>query len=199
MGADDVAVEMVDDEAAPLELGFDVVRDCRLAGAREAGEPEDEPAHGATRPMSVEGVWGNREVPPQATKKGARGGNLVSPDGSGPKASDVHVCSPHSVRSVPAQRPSRPLPGCVECVSPIDSYPWSCSLLYGRARSRIYAQQSSSLQSASGLAFQSSCFSSQPSFGASARSGDCSRRIPVIQASRSSRARLSGSILAIAR
>src|SRR6478735_7383547 len=111
MGADDVAVEMVDDEAAPLELRLDVVRDRRLAGARQTGEPENEPAH---------------------------------------------VCSPHSVRSVPAQRPSRPLPGCVECVSPIDSYPWSCSLLYGRARSRIYAQQSSSLQSASGLAFQSS-------------------------------------------
>ena len=33
----------------------------------------------------------------------------------------VHVCSPHSVRSVPAQRPSRPLPGAVECVSPIES------------------------------------------------------------------------------
>ncbi len=32
-----------------------------------------------------------------------------------------HVCSPHSVRSVPAQRPSRPAPGTVECVSPIDA------------------------------------------------------------------------------
>ena len=76
MGADDVAVEVVDDEAAALELGLDVVRDRRLARAREAREPEDEAAH---------------------------------------------VCSPHSVRSVPAQRPSRPLPGSVECVSPIES------------------------------------------------------------------------------
>ena len=61
------------------------------------------------------------------------------------------------------------------------------------------AQQSSSVQSASGFAFQSSCFSSQPSFGASARVGDWSRRMPVIQQSRSSSARLSGSTFAIAR
>ena len=38
-----------------------------------------------------------------------------------PEDEPAHVWSPHSVRSVPAQRPSRPLPGCVECVSPIDS------------------------------------------------------------------------------
>ena len=74
--ADDVAVEVVDNEAAPFELRLDVVRDRRLACARKAREPEDEPAH---------------------------------------------VCNPHSVRSVPAQRPSRPLPGTVECVSPIES------------------------------------------------------------------------------
>ena len=36
VGADDVAVEVVDDEAAPLELRLDVVRDRRLARAREA-------------------------------------------------------------------------------------------------------------------------------------------------------------------
>ena len=30
-------------------------------------------------------------------------------------------CSPHSVRSLPAQRPSRPSPGRVECVSPMDA------------------------------------------------------------------------------
>src|SRR5262249_11465698 len=75
-GADDVAVEVVDTEAAPFELRLDVVGDRRLARAREASEPENEPAH----------VW-----------------------------------IPHSVRSVPAQRPSRPLPGTVECVSPIES------------------------------------------------------------------------------
>src|SRR6478609_9606034 len=104
---DDVAVEVVDNEAAPLELRLDDVRDRGLACAGQAGEPEDEPGH----------VW-----------------------------------IPHSVLSVPAQRPSRPLPGRVECVSPIDSYPWSCSSLYGRPRSRMYAQQSSSDQSASGFA-----------------------------------------------
>ena len=84
MGADDVAVEVVDDEAAPLELRLDVVRDRRLAGARQAGEPEDEPAHETA--------------------------SFVEP-----------VCIPHSVRSVPAQRPARPLPGSVECTSPIES------------------------------------------------------------------------------
>ena len=78
--ADDVAVEVLDDEAAPLELRLDDVRDRRLARARQAREPEDEAC-----------------------------------------AVLVHVCSPHSVRSVPAQRPSRPLPGSVECVSPIES------------------------------------------------------------------------------
>src|SRR3954467_520360 len=37
------------------------------------------------------------------------------------------TCSPHSVRSLPAQRPSRPAPGSVEWTSPIDAYPWSWS------------------------------------------------------------------------
>ena len=50
----------------------------------------------------------------------------------------------------------------------------------------MYAQQSSSLQSASGFAFHSSCAASQPSFGAFARVGDWSRRTPVIQQSSSS-------------
>src|SRR5204863_8587861 len=88
--ANDVAVEMVDDEAALLELGLHDVRDRRLAGRAEPCEPDDEAAHGAT---SAEGI----------------------------------VWIPHSVLSVPAQRPERPLPGCVECQSPIESYPWSCS------------------------------------------------------------------------
>ena len=34
---------------------------------------------------------------------------------------------PHSIRSVPAQRPSRPAPGTVQWVQPIDSKPRSCS------------------------------------------------------------------------
>ena len=47
------------------------------------------------------------------------------------------VWMPHSTLSVPAQRPERPAPGCVECVSPIESYPWSCSGLYGSPRARM--------------------------------------------------------------
>ncbi len=61
----------------------------------------------------------------------------------------------------------------------------------------MYDQHCSSLQSARGLAFQSSCTSSQPSFGAPARVADWSRRSPVIQASRSESAALSGATLRI--
>jgi hypothetical protein len=42
--ADGVAVEVLDDVAAPVELRPDEVRDGGLAGAREPGEPEREPA-----------------------------------------------------------------------------------------------------------------------------------------------------------
>ena len=40
--AHDVAVERVDEQAAALELGRHELGDRRLAGARKAGEPEDE-------------------------------------------------------------------------------------------------------------------------------------------------------------
>ena len=43
----------------------------------------------------------------------------------------AQTCRPHSVFSLPAQRPSRPLPGCVQCVQPIEAYPPSCSGWYG--------------------------------------------------------------------
>ena len=109
------------------------------------------------------------------------------------------VWIPHSTLSRPAHRPERPAPGSVEWMSPIDSYPRSCSGLYGSSRARMYSQHISSVQLASGFAFQSSCCSSQPSFGASARVGDWSRRIPVTQASRPASAVTSGATLAIAR
>src|SRR4029079_16743305 len=100
MRPDDVAVEMVDDVAALLELGLDDVRHRRLPCARQAGEPDDEAAHAPTSPDGI--VW-----------------------------------MPHSVLSVPAQRPSRPAPGCVECTSPIEPYPPSCNRLYGMALHRM--------------------------------------------------------------
>ena len=31
------------------------------------------------------------------------------------------TCSPHSVLSIPVQRPSRPVPGSVQCVQPIEA------------------------------------------------------------------------------
>ena len=65
---------------AALELGLDDVRDRRLAGGREAGEPDDEAGHALRL-----------------------------------------VCRPHSTLSDPAQRPSRPAPGAVQWVQPIDA------------------------------------------------------------------------------
>ena len=56
MRADDVAVEVVDDEAAPLELRLDDVRDRRLARAREPGEPEDEALAHAARVQPAFGL-----------------------------------------------------------------------------------------------------------------------------------------------
>src|SRR5204863_5642338 len=56
-----------------LELGSDL-HQLRPIGTRPR-------AHRA-RPMSGEEAWGSREVPPQTTKKGARGGNTVSPTGA---------------------------------------------------------------------------------------------------------------------
>ena len=41
----------------------------------------------------------------------------------------AYVCSPHSAFSIPDQRPSRPVPGLVQCVQPIDAYPCSWSSL----------------------------------------------------------------------
>jgi hypothetical protein len=43
----------------------------------------------------------------------------------------AQTCRPHSVFSLPAQRPSRPVPGCVQCVQPIEANPPSCSGWYG--------------------------------------------------------------------
>ena len=37
----------------------------------------------------------------------------------------------------PPSGPRGPLPGCVQCVQPIEAYPWSCSGWYGRSRSTM--------------------------------------------------------------
>ena len=42
VGADDVAVQVVDQDAAPLQLGADDLGDGALSGAGEPGEPEGE-------------------------------------------------------------------------------------------------------------------------------------------------------------
>ncbi len=60
---------------------------------------------------------------------------------------------PHSVLSVPAQRPERPSPGWVHVAQPIDAKPWSWSGWYGSPRSKIRFQTSFSVQNASGLYF----------------------------------------------
>jgi hypothetical protein len=48
-----VAVEVLDDVAAPVELGPDEVRDRGLASAREPGEPEGEAAVALARRLRV--------------------------------------------------------------------------------------------------------------------------------------------------
>ena len=87
MRAHDVAVQMLDEEAALLELRLDDIRNRRLAGGGQTREPDDEPTHVSSSFTS----------------------------------SDATVWMPHSVLSVPAQRPARPSPGCVECTSPIEA------------------------------------------------------------------------------
>ena len=64
----------------------------------------------------------------------ALGGDLAHDvDGLGLEVLEVgQTCRPHSVFSLPAQRPSRPLPACVQCVQPIESYPRSCNGLRGQ-------------------------------------------------------------------
>ena len=79
--AHDVAVEAVDEHAALLELGGDEAGDRRLAGGRQAREPDDEAAAHLVR-TDVQAALGLRAA---------------------------------------AQRPSRPAPGCVQCVQPIEA------------------------------------------------------------------------------
>ena len=59
--ADDVAVEVLDDQAAPLELGPDVVGDRRLAGPGEAREPQGEAAAGYS--ISCSSVYRRSSIP----------------------------------------------------------------------------------------------------------------------------------------
>ena len=51
--AHDVAVELLDEQASPLQLGRDEIRDRRLARPGEAGEPECEPDHFVWMPHSI--------------------------------------------------------------------------------------------------------------------------------------------------
>src|SRR5206468_12983144 len=51
LSAHDVAVEVVDEKSALLELGLDDVRHRRLAGCRQSREPDDEDVHGASPTM----------------------------------------------------------------------------------------------------------------------------------------------------
>ena len=112
--ADVVAVQVLDDEAAPVELGADEVRDGRLAGAREPGEPEREAARPDVRRLRVlrrVDVVGH--VPPSGVSK----------------------WMPHSSLSEPAQRPARSSSsgeiGRVHGMHPIERKPTSWSGLYG--------------------------------------------------------------------
>ena len=136
-----------------LELALDERADRRLAGGREAREPEHEAAHdvSSTAPRLV----GAHRVDAAL--------DLV---GAGP-AARAALARLRRVRVADRVVARGRAAGCTAARAR------GCS---PSTRRRV--------QSASGFAFQSSCCSSQPSFGASARVGDWSRRMPVIQASR---------------
>src|SRR5438034_7988614 len=109
-----VPVEVLDDEAAPVELRPDEVRDRGLPRAGEPGEPERE----ATRPdvrrlRMLGGVDVVGHLPPTGVSR----------------------WMPHSSLSEPAQRPARSsssgLIGRVHGMQPIERKPTSWSGLYG--------------------------------------------------------------------
>src|SRR5262249_10332868 len=81
--ADVVAVQVLDDQAALVELGPDDVRDRRLSGTREAGEPERETALAAALRLRV----------------------VVRVDVI--RHAFLSTWMPHSSLSEPAQRPAR--------------------------------------------------------------------------------------------
>ena len=111
MRADGVAVEVLDDEAAAVELGPDEVRDRRLPGAREPGEPQREAAVSLVLRLRV----------------------LVRIDVLGHASFPVWSSRwiPHSSLSDPAQRPARSSSsgaiGRVQGMQPIERYPESWS------------------------------------------------------------------------
>src|SRR5205085_5791989 len=82
---DGVAVQVLDDQAAALELRPDEVGDCRLPRAREAGEPEREAALAPALRLRV----------------------LVRIDVLRHSPPCVSEWMPHSSLSEPAQRPAR--------------------------------------------------------------------------------------------
>ncbi len=130
MRAHGVAVEVLDDRAALLELRADEVRDRRLAGAGEAGEPEREAA--AARPVRTRDARGRR-----CAHAGARDGDHRSfvPFALSLDIARLVQWRPHSSLSEPAQRPARssssgPSGGCRGC-SRSNGSPASCSGLYG--------------------------------------------------------------------
>src|SRR4029453_13203257 len=127
-----VPVEVLDDEAAPVELGPDEMGDGGLPRAREPGEPEREAAGpDGGRPGGVGRIDGVGHVPPIGVSK----------------------WMPHSSLSEPAQRPARSSSsgaiGRVHGMHPIERKPTSWSGLYGISFTVMYAQTRFSSQSAS--------------------------------------------------
>src|SRR5918997_3044039 len=95
-------------------------------------------------------------------------------------------CKPHSVFSIPGQRPARAsspgATGLVHGSHPILLYPPPRSGLSGTPRSRTYSSTSPVLQLTSGAIFTTPKRSSQLSPGVLARCAVWSRRIPVTHA-----------------
>ena len=99
VGADDVAVEVLDDQAAPFQLGPDVMGDRRLAGPRKAGEPEGE------TPLSAKRTSGGGLGEPGGSLSGA---SITVVTHSSPRLS---VCSGEfRTRACPSRPSGRPAP-----------------------------------------------------------------------------------------
>ena len=126
------------DEQPLAELGDAAVAELDHLGEVVAGvdvQQREREAPGAERLLGQaqqhDRVLAAREQQHRAL---ALGGHLAHDvDGLGLEVLEVgQTCRPHSVFSLPAQRPSRPRPGRVQCTQPIEAYPRSCSGFEGR-------------------------------------------------------------------
>ena len=113
------------------------------------------------------------------------------------RSSALPTCSPHSVLSVPAQRPSRPLPGWCTARSRSTRSPGrAAGGTAGRARGSAARGPSRSSRRAGCTSTSRASRPTRPARRVARASGACSRRMPVIHASAPASARSSAATFA---